>query len=407
MIESDKNQQKLENVKKFRRLRRAQIGLVNLTDTLLLLVYTFFVIYVIKKNEMNMKGIILLAVITLIHIYVIIKIPNKKKLNILIYTIFIFFDVSISIIFLTVKEEFKDTGYGYLIFSILVILAVITFVFRILLYIVLNIEELKKGIGLFAIIFILALIVGLLDNLPIAGGVFLIGLVFVLMSEDMLKMIQFNSIDNSYITKKYEEQIKIYLFQQKIYGNAIFAIFYIFLLIIDKFNLEYIYKSVNSGIGIYLEENELELWLFRGLVYILFFIFVVFLVNAIFVLTKKAYNKNREDIEYGFMNHLYSIFNTPEPKIYLPKIIDEINIGKDIIDKINPEILITNREEIPKNIQVFLEGEPTSSSRKLLIIYPNKRIYECKYLVKKNKIILKKEIKLINKQDFKNERLSN
>lgn len=396
MIESDKNQQKLENVKKFSRLRRAQIGLVNLTDTLLFLVYTFFVIYVIKKNEMNMKGSILLAVITLIHIYVIIKIPNKKKLNILIYTIFIFFDVSISIIFLTVKEEFKDTGYGYLIFSILVILAVITFIFRILLYIVLNIEELKKGIGLFAIIFILALIVGLLDNLPIAGGVFLIGLVFVFMSEDMLRMIQFNSIDNSYITKKYEEQIKIYLFQQKIYGNAIFAIFYIFLLIIDKFNLEYIYKSVNSGIGIYLEENELELWLFRGLVYILFFIFVVFLVNAIFVLTKKAYNKNREDIEYGFMNHLYSIFNTPEPKMYLPKIIDEINIGKDIIDKINPEILITNREEIPKNIQVFLEGEPTSSSRKLLIIYPNKRIYECKYLVKKNKIILKEEIKLIN-----------
>lgn len=396
MIESDKNQQKLENVKKFSRLRRAQIGLVNLTDTLLFLVYTFFVIYVIKKNEMNMKGSILLAVITLIHIYVIIKIPNKKKLNILIYTIFIFFDVSISIIFLTVKEEFKDTGYGYLIFSILVILAVITFIFRILLYIVLNIEELKKGIGLFAIIFILALIVGLLDNLPIAGGVFLIGLVFVLMSEDMLRMIQFNSIDNSYVTKKYEEQIKIYLFQQKIYGNAIFAIFYIFLLIIDKFNLEYIYKSVNSGIGIYLEENELELWLFRGLVYILFFIFVVFLVNAIFVLTKKAYNKNREDIEYGFMNHLYSIFNTPEPKMYLPKIIDEINIGKDIIDKINPEILITNREEIPKNIQVFLEGEPTSSSRKLLIIYPNRRIYECKYKVEKNKIILKEEIKLIN-----------
>lgn len=396
MIESDKNQQKLENVKKFSRLRRAQIGLVNLTDTLLFLVYTFFVIYVIKKNEMNMKGSILLAVITLIHIYVIIKIPNKKKLNILIYTIFIFFDVSISIIFLTVKEEFKDTGYGYLIFSILVILAVITFIFRILLYIVLNIEELKKGIGLFAIIFILALIVGLLDNLPIAGGVFLIGLVFVLMSEDMLRMIQFNSIDNSYITKKYEEQIKIYLFQQKIYGNAIFAIFYIFLLIIDKFNLEYIYKSVNSGIGIYLEENELELWLFRGLVYILFFIFVVFLVNAIFVLTKKAYNKNREDIEYGFMKHLYSIFNTPEPKMYLPKIIDEINIGKDIIDKINPEILITNREEIPKNIQVFLEGEPTSSSRKLLIIYPNRRIYECKYKVEKNKIILKEEIKLIN-----------
>lgn len=401
MMESDKNQQNLEYEKKVRRLRRAQIGLVNLTDILLFLVYTFFVIYIIKKNAMNVKGTILLAVITLIHIYVIIKIPNKKKLNILIYAIFIFFNVSISIIFLIVKEEFKDTGYGYLIFSILVILVVITFIFRILLYIVLNIEELKKGIGLFAIIFILILIVGMLDDLPIAGGVFLIGLFFVLMSEDMLKMIQFNSIDNSCITKKYEEQIKTYLFQQKIYVNIVFSILYIVLLITSKFitskyDLKSVYKCVYKGLGVDVEGTDLELWLFRGQVYILLFISVVLLVNAVFVLTKKVYNKNKENLEYGYMAHLNSIFNPPKAKIHKPKIIREINIGKKSIDKINPEILIINREEIPKDIQVFLEGGLISPYRKLLIIYPNRRIYEYKYLVKKNKIILKEEIKLIN-----------
>lgn len=407
MMESDKNQQNLEYEKKVRRLRRVQIGLVNLTDILLFLVYTFFVIYAIKKNAMNMKGIILLAVITLIHICAIIKIPNKKKPNILIYTIFIFFDISISIIFLIVKEEFKDTGYGYLMFSILVILAVITFVFRILLYIVLNRKELIKGVGLFTIIFVLVLIVGMLDDLPIAGGVFLIGLFFVLMSEDMLKMIQFNSIVNSCITKKYEEQIKIYLFQQKIYVNIIFAILYIVLLITSKFDLKCMYKCIYSGLGIDVGGKDLELWLFRGQVYILLFISVILLVNAVFVLTKKVYNKNKENLEYGYMAHLNSIFNPPEAKIHKPKIIGEINIGKKSIDKINPEILITNREEIPKDIQVFLEGGPISPYRRLLIIYPNRRIYECKYLVKKNKIKLEEEIKLINKQNFKNERLSN
>ena len=87
--------------------------------------------------------------------------------------------------------------------------------------------------------------------------------------------------------------------------------------------------------------------------------------------------------------------------VEIPKIINEFQIGKESIDKINPEILITNREEIPKDIQVFLEGGPINPYRRLLIIYPNRRIYECKYLVKKNKIKLEDEIKLINEQDFK------
>ena len=423
-MESDKNQQNLEYKKK-----------VKFTDILLILVYIFFAIYVIKKNAMNTMGFILLVVVSLINIWMILILLKKlkqrlkkmkqnrfistiliffdisiidillKKIkqNRLIDTAFIFFDISIVIVtiiaFFMGKESLVDKGWGFFILFIL------TAISRILLYIVLNIKELIKGVGLFTIIFVLVLIVGMLDDLPIAGGVFLIGLFFVLMSEDMLKMIQFNSIDNSCITKKYEEQIKTYLFQQKIYVNIVFAILYIVLLITSKFitsksDLKCIYKCVYKGLGVDAEGTDLELWLFRGQVYILLFISVVLLVNAVFVLTKKVYNKNKENLEYGCMAHLNSIFNPPKAKIHKPKIIREINIGKKSIDKINPEILITNREEIPKDIQVFLEGGPINPYRRLLIIYPNRRIYECKYKVEKNKIILKEKIKLLKKRRF-------
>ena len=401
MMESDKNQQNLECEKKLEFWRKVQTILVNSMDTLLFLVYVFFAIYVILKNAMNTRGVILLVVITLFNVWMIPILLKKMKQNIFVYTMFIFFDISIIISFFIEKESLEDKGWVYLIFFILVILTVITFISRIFIYIVLNRKELIKGVGLFTIIFVLVLIVGMLDDLPIAGGVFLIGLFFVLMSEDMLKMIQFNSIDNSCITKKYEEQIKTYLFQQKIYVNIVFAILYIVLLITSKFipsksDLKCIYKCVYKGLGVDVEGTDLELWLFRGQVYILLFISVVLLVNTVFVITKKVYNKNKENLEYGCMAHLDSIFNPPKAKIHKPEIIAEINIGKKSIDKINPEILITNREEIPKDIQVFLEGGPISPYRKLLIIYPNRSIYEYKYKVEKNKIILKEEIKLIN-----------
>lgn len=401
MMESDKNQQNLECEKKLEFWRKVQTILVNSMDTLLFLVYVFFAIYVILKNAMNTRGVILLVVITLFNVWMIPILLKKMKQNIFVYTMFIFFDISIIISFFIEKESLEDKGWVYLIFFILVILTVITFISRIFIYIVLNRKELIKGVGLFTIIFVLVLIVGMLDDLPIAGGVFLIGLFFVLMSEDMLKMIQFNSIDNSCITKKYEEQIKTYLFQQKIYVNIVFVILYIVLLITSKFipsksDLKCIYKCVYKGLGVDVEGTDLELWLFRGQVYILLFISVVLLVNAVFVLTKKVYNKNKENLKYGCMAHLNSIFNPPKAKIHKPEIIAEINIGKKSIDKINPEILITNREEIPKDIQVFLEGGLISPYRKLLIIYPNRSIYKYRYKVEKNKIILKEEIKLIS-----------
>ena len=441
MMESDKNQQNLEYEKKLEFWRKVQTILVNSMDTLLFLVYVLFAIYVVMKNAMTMMGFILLVVITLFNVWMIPILLNrlkqqlkkmkknrcistiliffdisiidillkKTKPNRCIYNAFIFFDISIVIVtiitFFMGKESLKDKGWGLVILT--AILTAIAIIFRILLYIVLNRKELIKGVVLFTIIFVLVLIVGMLDDLPIAGGVFLIGLFFVLMSEDMLKMIQFNSIDNSCITKKYEEQIKTYLFQQKIYVNIVFAILYVVLLITSKFitsksDLKCIYKCVYKGLGVDVEGTDLELWLFRGQVYTLLFISVVLLVNAVFVLIKKVYNKNKENLEYGNMAPLNSIFNPPEVKIHDPKIIHEINIGKKSIDKINPEILITNREEIPKDIQVFLEGGPINPYRRLLIIYPNRSIYECKYKVEKNKIILKEEIKLINKQDFKN-----
>ena len=298
MMESDKNQQNLEYEKKLKFWRKVQTILVTSMDTLLFLVYILFVIYVVKKNAMNTRGFILLVVITLFNVWMIPILLKKMKQNIFVYTMFIFFDISIIISFFMEKESLEDKGCGYLIFFILVILTAITFIFRIILYIVLNRKELIKGVGLFTIIFVLVLIVGMLDELPIAGGVFLIGLFFVLMSEDMLKMIQFNSIDNSCITKKYEEQIKTYLFQQKIYVNIVFAILYIVLLITSKFitsksDLKCIYKCVYKSLGVDVEGTDLELRFFRGAVYILLFIFVVLLVNAFFVLTKKVYNKNK------------------------------------------------------------------------------------------------------------------
>lgn len=115
MMESDKNQQNLEYEKKVK-WRKAQIRCVKFTDILLVLVYVFFAIYVILKNAMNMRGVILLVVITLFNVWMIPILLKKMKQNIFVYTMFIFFDISIIISFFIEKESLEDKGWVYLIF---------------------------------------------------------------------------------------------------------------------------------------------------------------------------------------------------------------------------------------------------------------------------------------------------
>lgn len=174
---------------------------------------------------------------------------------------------------------------------------------------------------------------------------------------------------------------------------GLFVILYIMFLIFNKINvaehsLEFISHISNKN----LEDYGIK-WVVKNIINVLIayivLLFMIFLNN-----NNKVFKFFVDPLLNIIYSKVYKGINFNETLI--PEVVKELSIDKKFVDKIDPKILIKNREEIPENIQVFFERVSIKNTRKLLIIYPNRRIYECKYLVEKNKVKLENEIKLIN-----------
>lgn len=259
-----------------------------------------------------------------------------------------------------------------------------------------------KSVYIIVVFISLFLMGSFFDFSNITGNSFLLGFILLLLSGDIWKIIKTRDpIKGEFFTEKNNMQLSINIFKIKIQLMMFLLLLYFIFIFLKETNIIYKY---NSLVASYLDSNNKKWEELNGFIKIIytgvFKFFVISLVGVVWGSFKNSKYKADVDSIIGFIySKVYGDINLDNVEI--PKIINEFQIGKESIDKINPEILITNREEIPKDIQVFLEGGPINPYRRLLIIYPNRRIYECKYLVKKNKIKLEDEIKLINEQDFK------
>ena len=243
-------------------------------------------------------------------------------------------------------------------------------------------------LGLLAII----VLASVLSDVTLHANLFILSLIILLVSEDIWKLIKDrNPISKEYLTEKNNAEVNKNVFKIKIVIMGLFVILYIMFFIFNKIKVaEHFLKFMSSNKDF---NNDGIEWGVKGFINVLVayivFLFMIFLNN-----NNKVFKFFVDPLLNVIYSKVYKGINFNETLI--PETVEALSIDKKFVDKIDPKILIKNREEIPENIQVFFERVSTENTRKLLIIYPNRRIYECKYLVKKNKIKLEGEIKLIN-----------
>jgi membrane protein len=352
-------------------------------DFLFSLLLILFVIYAFIYGKLEPWTILLRILLLLISICVPYKKYVKKNINGLLYYIFLVLGAIIEIGFLMNYKISKDDNSLGAVLQFLAWVICIIVVLRIICFVVKNWKDIKYSSKLFAITFGAVSILGMVDNMTITGGIFLIGLILMLVSDDMMMLIQLKKPTSKILdTEKYSEEIKVRLFKLKVYISMYFSLLYIVLLCANSLGIKEIYKYF---------ERDNPAWIvffYKGLIYVVFILLIVIVVIAgiLFMETKKdMLEKISKDLFYP-----------EEIKEEKPKILEKIAIGNNIIDKINPEILIENRRDIPKEIYVLLEKiDNKNNIRNLIIIYPDKKVYRCKFNVNKTSLTRVTEVELI------------
>lgn len=352
-------------------------------DILFSLLLILFVIYSFIYGKLEPMSIILRILLLLISIRVPYKKYVKKKINGLLYYIFLGLGIIIGIGCLTYDKISKDGNCFRTVFKIIVGFICFIVVLRIICFVVENWKDIKYNSKIIAITFVVVSILGMIDNMTITGGIFLIGLILMLISDDMMKLIQLKKPTSKVLdTEKYSEEIKVRLFKLKVYVSMYFSLLYIALLCANSLGIKEIYKYF---------EHDNSAWIiffYKGLAYVVFILLIVIVVIVciLFIETKgDMLEKISKDLFYP-----------EEIKEEKPKILEKIAIGNNIIDKINPEILIENRKDIPKDIYVLLEKiDNENNIRYLIIIYPDKKVYRCKFNVNKTSLTRVTEVELI------------
>lgn len=352
-------------------------------DILFSLLLILFVIYAFIYGKLEPWTILLRILLLLISICVPYKKYVKKNINGLLYYIFLVLGAIIEIGFLMNYKISKDDNSLGAVLQFLAWVICIIVVLRIIYFVVKNWKDIKYSSKIFTITFGAVSILGMVDNMTITGGIFLIGLILMLVSDDMMMLIQFKKPTSKILdTEKYSEEIKVRLFKLKVYISMYFSLLYIVLLCANSLGIKEIYKYF---------EHDNPAWIvffYKGLTYLVFILLIVIVVIAgiLFMETKKdMLEKISKDLFYP-----------EEIKEEKPKILEKIAIGNNIIDKINPEILIENRRDIPKETYVLLEKiDNKNNIRNLIIIYPDKKVYRCKFNVNKTSLTRVTEVELI------------
>lgn len=258
---------------------------------------------------------------------------------------------------------------------------------------ILSILRYKKPILIFIItgflVSIISYLLGLVQStdFPIAAWIFLFGLVFAIIEniEKFINLDKYYSKDNTSI--KNDEIIK----RNKVILNFIIGLFFVVSYITFKsINIPYVIEKTKL--------DQLDMNITVG--FLLIITNEILIIIYLFILSKLLQKISKHSKAYDNQEAVglfYSILTFGIKNDVKPKVIDKIAIGNHDIDQVNPEVFIENIREIPKNIHILLsKSEDVPTIKKLLVIYPNKEVYSCKFSISKNIVKRISEVELID-----------
>lgn len=112
---------------------------------------------------------------------------------------------------------------------------------------------------------------------------------------------------------------------------------------------------------------------------------ILFIISLVIFINKKWIYKKIDSI---LLNIGDGISDGIDFSVIEPKVVEKISIGIQGVNQINPRVLIANENEIPSNVEVFLECEQNiTDERKLVIIYPSKKVYRYRFKVFKEYMV--------------------
>ena len=336
--------------------------------------FTLFLNFIEKLAKKLMKSF-LAIIVKLIKSFIHVIVTYKRYILIMLVLL------SSLIYFINYNEFQNDIINSMLVF--IFILSILRYRQPILIFII-------TGFLVSIISYLLGLVQS--TDFPIAAWIFLFGLVFAIIEniEKFVNLDKYYSKDNASI--KNDEIIK----RNKVILNFIIGLFFVVSYITFKsINIPYVIEKTKL--------NQLDMNITVG--FLLIITNEILIIIYLFILSKllqkiskhsKAYD-NQEAVGLFYSILIFGIKNDVKPKI-----IDEIAIGNHDINQINPEVFIDNIREIPKDIHIILSKvEDVPTIRKLIIIYPNKKVYSCKLSISKNIVKRISEVKsenTVNKQ---------
>ena len=328
---------------------------------------------------------ILYLLLKFLYNYQIIKKSSKIETFIKINLIILF--ILNTFIYYITYDTLHCKFYNIIVFSILVTSIVLSIVNRYLFKPI--IIPIVTGLIVFFASYILGTLAA--TDFSLASCIFLFGLVFTVI-ENIEKFINLDVYYPKEITTLENDEI---IKRNKVTLNLIIGVLFMLSYVILKLlTIQHIQDKLlrvlklnvfnrNTGIGL--------------LMIIAIEILIIFSLLVLTKILKEISNHSKEYNNQTIAELIYSILTFGIKEKVIPKVIDKITIGSGEIDQVNPEVFIENIREIPKDIHIILSKvEDVPTIRKLLVIYPNKEVYSCKFSISKNIVKRISEVKLID-----------
>ncbi len=346
---------------------------------------TVVILIIVYLALFSISGILLYLLLKFLYNYQIIKKISKIETIIKIDLIILF--ISNTFIYYITYDTLHCKFYNIIVFSILVTSIVLSIVNRYLL------KPIIIPIVTALIVFFASYILGALTatDFSLASCIFLFGLVFTVI-ENIEKFINLDVYYPKEITTLENDEI---IKRNKVTLNLIIGILFMLSYVILKLLT---IQHIQDKLLIVLKLNVFNRNIGVGLLIII--AIEILIILSLLVLTKilkKISNHSKEYNNQTIAELIYSILTFGMKEKVIPKVIDKIAIGNNDIEQINPEVFIENIREIPKDIHILLSKvEDIPTARKLLVIYPNKEVYSCKFSISKNIVKRISEVKLVN-----------
>lgn len=314
---------------------------------------------------------------------------NIKKITFIKIDLIILFVLN-TLIYCFTYNLFYIPAYNIILYFI------IGLTFMIGLTIVLNRHFLKPVIILIKtglIVIFISYIIGTLTStdFSLTAFVFLFGLVFTI-TENIEEFINLEDYYPEKITTIKNDGI---IKRNKVLLNLTIGILFMLSYIILKLLT---IQDIRDNILELTKLNELNKNVGIGLLIIIAneLLIITFLLISTRILEKISNHTKKYDNQ-TIVGLMYSILTFGIKENTLPKVVKEIAIGNKDIDQINPEVFIENIKEVPKDIHILLSKvEDIPTVRNLLIIYPNKDVYICKFSISKTIVKRISKVKLAN-----------